>query len=166
MPYHETQRGAWCGLHAINNALQNQVVNTDDAYEAAEALEKQMSMSIKKGLDPEDRMLVQLNGNLDVSVVFRLLKNLGLRAEMVSSMSRAMRLASSSSHNYSVFILNTDDHYVAYRLHRGLWWKHDSMKYCRVGVTQFDMIREFYRATRGNKNRFGRRLIHFFNYLH
>ena len=165
MPYHETQKGAWCGLHAINNALQDEVVTTDDAFKAAEALEKQMSNSIKKSIAPEDRLLAQLNGHLDVSVVFRLLKNLGLRPEMVTNMSRAMRLASSSNHNHSIFILNTFDHYVAFRLHRGLWWKHDSMSSRCVGVTQFDMIREFYKATRGNKNRFGRRLIFFFNYL-
>lgn len=165
MPYHELQRGAWCGLHAINNALQNKVVKAEDAYKAAEVLERQLTPSLKKALSPHERRLADLHGNLDVTVVFKLLKTIGLKPEMVSNMSRAMRLASSCSHNYSVFILNTNGHYTAYRLKRGLWYLHDSMRTCSVGVTQYDMIRAFHKATRGNKCRFGRRLIHFFNYL-
>ena len=92
MFYHETQRGLWCGLHAvgtqffssffcnffffptspstpqINNALQRREYTAIDCLDLAEQLNGHVSDSIKMALAEGERELADRAGNLDVTV--------------------------------------------------------------------------------------------------
>tara|TARA_B100001057_G_C22360656_1_gene760738 strand:- start:235 stop:447 length:213 start_codon:yes stop_codon:yes gene_type:complete len=70
-------------MHAIHNAVQTRFLNKDDFFLGARELEGNVSDAVLKAIDPMDRQLVTMLGNVDVSLIVHMLSKLGYEAEIV-----------------------------------------------------------------------------------
>lgn len=163
--YHERQAGLWCGLHSLNNALQYSFFKPEDAHrEARRQLNAELHWA-RVDRSEFDWQLVSCAGNLDISVIRTLLENTGHPTCFVRTFGQAYRLVSHQPRGTRrrAFVCHVNgNHYIALTSYGHRWFYHDSLDRAPREVTAGDIVFGLFPPLcRGNRHRFGRRILYF-----
>lgn len=148
--------------------MQYSFFSPQDAHKAARTLLNRELHWAKVDRGEWDWQLVSYAGNLDISVIRILLENSGHPTTFVRTFGQAYRLVSHQLRRVTAgrrraFVCHVDgNHYIALTHYRHQWFYHDSFEPAPREVTAADIIFNIFPPLcRGNKHRFGRRLLYF-----
>jgi ataxin-3 len=128
--YHEKQDAALCGMHALNNLLQNSFFSPDTLIPLAEQLDQQeLSLSSSNGISSSSRQEsnnISDSGDFSVQVISKALDIMGLQLHSLTKSEMAPSRQNPSRER--AFLCNLDDHWLAVRRFCNDWFEIDSAK--------------------------------------
>jgi len=149
--YHEKQAAGLCGVHCLNNLLQQQYFTEVDLMQIANDLDqKEREYMAEAGTDSKDFLQfmgqdshnVSDGGDFSIQVLTKALENLSLSATNITS--PEMRDANKNPQQEKAFICNLMDHWFTIRKIGGEWYNLNSLykKVERLAVTYLQVYLE------------------------
>eukprot|EP01012_Entosiphon_sulcatum_P005021 TRINITY_DN1212_c0_g3_i1.p1 TRINITY_DN1212_c0_g3~~TRINITY_DN1212_c0_g3_i1.p1 ORF type:complete len:264 (-),score=47.43 TRINITY_DN1212_c0_g3_i1:254-1021(-) len=123
--YHEKQIAALCGIHAINNLVQQPAFSTDILVSIAQDLDQQEKMLLGSSSPNGESQNISDSGDFSVQVLQRALENFGLRLTNLNKpeMEAARAAPTTACRGY---LCNHDSHWLAVRRFANAWFNLDS----------------------------------------
>ncbi|KAI8820550.1 Josephin-domain-containing protein [Fimicolochytrium jonesii] len=132
--YHERQRLALCGLHALNNALQGQYFTQTTMTAFAQELDAaEASLTGTVPADPSHNWAAQ--GDFSVQVLDRAVRSLGLQMNRWQHQS-----GTDPVHDSGAIVVHSRAHWMAFRRINGSWFNLDSLLPQPVSMTNGDLV--------------------------